>query len=461
MNRKKLLKAYNAARAAMQAASQAIDNADDAADLDDLQRTFDEALDEVKRCKANLDAFDARSAAASEFGEIEDSELEGRASERTPGQVVDLTDVRVGAEPLTYRADNAHERSFFADMFRAQRSSDPEAGQRLSRHRQEMADLAPTQRAVGTGAFSGLVVPQYLVELYAPIARAGRPFANRCRPLPLPAEGMTFQISRLTTGTSVDIQETENTAVSNTDADDTLLTINVRTIAGQQDVSRQLLERGTPGMDTLLYQDLLEAYATKVDYQVVNGSGSNGQLKGVLQSSGIETVTYTDDTPTFPEFYPKIADAIQRVASGRFAGADTVALASRRWGWCTAALDSQNRPFVLPTANGPSNAAGAVDSTGYGFGVGQLQGLPVLTDGNIPVNLGAGTNQDVAIVARFFDYLLWEEGDGTPRQVRFEETKGDQLTVKLVVYGYAGFTAERYPKSTSVITGTGLITPTF
>jgi hypothetical protein len=37
------------------------------------------------------------------------------------------------------------------------------------------------QRAAGTGAFSALVVPEYLTDLYAPKARAGRPFADACR----------------------------------------------------------------------------------------------------------------------------------------------------------------------------------------------------------------------------------------------------------------------------------------
>ena len=36
--------------------------------------------------------------------------------------------------------------------------------------------------------------------------------------------------------------------------------------------------------------------------------------------------------------------------------------------------------------------------------------------------------------------LLWEESQA-PRQLRFEQTLGNQLTVKVVAYGYAAFTA--------------------
>ena len=62
----------------------------------------------------------------------------------------------------------------------------------------------------------------------------------------------------MTTGTSTAVQVTQNDAVSETDADDTLLTINVRTIAGQQDISKQAIERGT-GIDSFIVADLIRA----------------------------------------------------------------------------------------------------------------------------------------------------------------------------------------------------------
>ncbi len=67
----------------------------------------------------------------------------------------------------------------------------------------------------------------------------------------LPAAGMSLEISRMTTGTSTAIQETQNTAVSETDADDTLLSVPVRTIAGQQDLSRQAIELNKDKVFTL------------------------------------------------------------------------------------------------------------------------------------------------------------------------------------------------------------------
>jgi hypothetical protein len=52
-------------------------------------------------------------------------------------------------------------------------------------------------------------------------------------------------ISRITTATSVAIQSSELTAVSATSIDDTLLSENVQTFAGQATLSRQAIERGT------------------------------------------------------------------------------------------------------------------------------------------------------------------------------------------------------------------------
>ena len=53
------------------------------------------------------------------------------------------------------------------------------------------------------------------------------------------------------------------------------------------------------------------------------------------------------------------------------------------------------------------------------------------------------------------------EQPGSPFSLRFEATGASALTVKTVVYGYAAFTAERYPLAASIISGTGLAAPSF
>ena len=373
--------------------------------------------------------------------------------------------VRVGAEPMTYRQGGPH--NFLCDAYAARHMGDRNAADRIERNNAEMTlELrgdGVEVRDVGTSAYGALVVPQYLVDLVAPKKRAGRPFADSVRDIPLTDEGMVANIPRITTGTDTAVQATENSAVQETDMDETTLAVNVRTIAGQQDVSRQALERGRL-VEQITVGDLVAAYHNRLDNQIINADGTSGTHLGVLSTVGINAVTYTDASPTVPELTPKIADAIQQVNSTNFGDAGLIVMHPRRWGWLTAAVDTAGRPLVPPVPNGPMNASGVVEFPGvYGKVVGTLQGLPVITDANIPTNLGAGTNEDRIIVLDPFETILMEDGGKgqDPLYLRFEETTGGSLTVKLVVYAYSAFTAGRYPASISVIAGTGLVTPTF
>lgn len=352
-------------------------------------------------------------------------------------------------EPLTYRADNRHEVDFLQDAIKAQ-FNDRDAQERIGRHQAEM-------RAIGTAALEGLTIPQYATDLAAPLLRAGRPTADAVRKLALPSEGMVIPISRITTGSATAVQASENASVQNTDMDDTVLNVNVRTIAGQQDVSLQAWQRSR-GTSDLVLQDLIASYHTTLNSQIINADGNSGTHLGILSTLNINSVTYTDATPTAAELYPKVADAIQRVAAGTFRPATGIIMHPRRWGWLSSAVDGQGRPVVVPNANGPQNAHG-VGAAGYGVGVGTFLGLPVITDASIPTNLGAGTNQDPIIVANLDELLLWEnEG---PLGLEFRETNAATLGVKVVVHGFSAFTAGRYPAAVSVINGTGLVAPTF
>jgi HK97 family phage major capsid protein len=89
----------------------------------------------------------------------------------------------------------------------------------------------------------------------------------------------------------VSSQATENSALQNTDEVWGNLTVPVATIGGQQDVSRQTLERGTPGIDQIVYMDLAGAYHQELDRQVIAGSGASGQMLGVLNTASTSQST--------------------------------------------------------------------------------------------------------------------------------------------------------------------------
>jgi HK97 family phage major capsid protein len=90
--------------------------------------------------------------------------------------------------------------------------------------------------------------------------------------------GMNITIPRITTGTTEVLQAGDNAAVSETDIVEALLTVPVRTIAGQQDVSQQLFDRAEPGIDAVIFSDLRRAYDAALDNNLLNGTGANNHV---------------------------------------------------------------------------------------------------------------------------------------------------------------------------------------
>jgi len=104
------------------------------------------------------------------------------------------------------------------------------------------------------------------------------------------------------------------------------------------------------------------------------------------------------------------------------------------------------------------NPAGILGDVASENIVGQIQGVPVIVDANIPTNTGAGSNQDTIIVTRLEDQYLFESA---PVVRVFEQALTSTAAIRLQIFGYMAFTAARYAKSTTLITGTGLVTPSF
>ncbi|MFM9811608.1 phage major capsid protein [Streptomyces scabiei] len=365
---------------------------------------------------------------------------------------------RVGQEERTYRKDqDPFGKGFLMDVSRQFLYQDVEASHRLAQHmREERVERSEyLQRAVGTGAFSGLTVPQYLTDMYAPATANLRPFADACNGHPLPESGMSVNISRITTASSAALQAAENDAVSETNMDDTLLTVPVQTAAGQQTVSRQAIDRGT-GIEDVTMQDLFNRVATVLDSTLINQATTG--LSAVAQATA-----YTDGTPTGAELYPKILGAAAGVEANLLAmGRPTHAVMhSRRWYW----LSSQMAAVwpMINWSNLPVQASGTANpNSSYASGPrGVLPcGLEVIVDNNIPTGLGAGTNEDELYVVPQSECHLWEDANA-PMFIRAEQAKAANLGVLLVAYSYFAYTFGRYTNGMQKVGGTGMVTPAF
>lgn len=397
---------------------------------------FDAARAELRSIDERIDELTAREA---ELVELDERKAKADEARRAIGVPV----VKVGREERTYRPDGEH--NFLQDAFRSKFGNDHAATERVTRAREEaLAEYRST-----TGNYGGLVVPQYLTDLYAPVLKSGRPFLSNVTAVPLPEAGMTLTIPRGATGTSVAAQATENTGVSNTTLTESDLTVPVRTFAGQQLTSRQSVDRGT-GIADILLQDLFQDYATKVNVSAISGDGTAGGHWGILNTTSVQTAAWTGTTGA--SLVSAIHNAVGKVNTSRYAAANLIVMHPRRWAYLCAASDTSSRPLVQ--VDGPGfNAQGNGAAAGYGV-VGSMVGIPVVTDAGVPTNLGASTNEDRIIVTRREDVLFMEDASA-PVGLTFEEVKGDQLSVTMVVFGYSAFTAGRYPAATCVLQGTG------
>ncbi len=359
-------------------------------------------------------------------------------------------------EGRTYEKGNG--KSYIQDLLARSFGVDEESGsiERLNAHAREVRAL---DRTDGNGGY--LVPPKWMMDRFIELARPGRAYANLVPTEPLPGGTDSFNLPKISTGTSTAVQTADNETVEEVDLNDDTVRFDVKTIAGAQALSIQALEQSPLSFDEIIFRDLAGDYATKLDLQVIAGSNSSGQVKGVRNAAGILTVTATDATTQLAKIktvYAKIADAIQQVHTSRFAAPEVIVMHPRRWAAFQAVFTSNDVPFVAGSGSGSLpqlGAFGGVIPAGY---VGQLHGLPVVTDPNLPTNLGAGTNEDVIHVLKVSDLLLFESGIRTRT---LEQTRADRLTILLQVSGFLAFSAERQPKGVCEIGGTALTAPTF
>lgn len=447
------------AHAAFQAATEAIKNPAPDADLAKLKATFEEAEERYNTARKNYTIAEERKARARAQFELAERASEAEKQLNQPVKSPNITGVK---EPLTYRRRGEH--SFFTDVLKRDLHHDPAAAERLSRHQREMAnerrvnngeqyDLSSTDSAGGY-----LVAPLYLQNEFITLARAGRVTADVLGARPLPENTDSINLPRMATGTAVASQagDADGGAVTETDATFDTIAGAVKTVAGMQDVSQQLVDRSVPGIDDVIFADLAKAYAVDLDTKVLNSGTANN--KGLLQASGLNAVTFTSGTPTVAELYPKIADAIQQIATGIYMPATHILMHPRRWAFILASLDSSGRPLVSPVA--PQNPAAGFGGVVAQGAVGSIQGLPVFVDPNIPTNLGTGTDEDRIIVVRADECYLWEDPSG-PYVETFRDVGSGTLTVRFRLHNYWAQINERRPKAISVISGTGLSAPSF
>ncbi len=438
------------------------------------QRAVDEQrglTDDERTSRSSLtDQIDAHEERIADLVAQEEREAAAAPFRVADGQTSDEARGAGGArvtDPPQYVRSGGTGHSYFRDLatVACRGEGQREAADRLTRNARAAAD---EQRALGntntTGGSGGeFAPPTWLVNDYIALARAGRVTADLLMHGDVPSGTSSIAIPKVLTGTTVAIQSTQNTALSQTDLTTGSVSTGFTTVGGKQVVSQQLIDQAALPFDRVITADLAAAYAQQIGSQIYLGAGTGANNNSVLNGLGAATVIGANQqtlgaSPTAATFYSKASGMMASFVTNRFAQPTHWLMHPRRWYWLMSLVDSQGRPLVVPrdVAMNPI-ASDTTDTTVQGI-AGVFLGLPVVIDPNIPTNLGAGTNQDEVFLIKADDLWLFES---QPQAEAFRETYADTVGVLFRLYSYAGAILNRYSTSIATMNGVGLVPPSF
>jgi HK97 family phage major capsid protein len=377
-------------------------------------------------------------------------------------------EIEVTHEPLTY--EPGAPQSYFRDLALTTLNEDRAALERLERHAAELRVELPKREARIRaelerrstdldGPLTGLeyrtnpsrtdgqggyfAPPLWLIDQFATAPRVGRVLSRLAPNFALPQGAASVSIPRLTTGTLSGAQP-DNTPSPGRDVVDASVTSGVVTIAGQGDVSMQLLEQSAPGahLDAGFFKDLMEDYVAQLETQLINGSGTgveaDTQLQGLLSVvQSANKISYTSGSPSATGMFTFLGQTVAAVGNNRKQPPECWLMTTSRLAWLGSSEDTQNRPLMITDRDGSGNL--------------DLLSFDVELDDAIPTTLS--TNQDRIIATRPSDMIVLES---EPRASVMKQVLSGTLQARLQIHGYAAALLGRYPSATAYLQGTGM-----
>lgn len=307
------------------------------------------------------------------------------------------------SEPV-YGPQSDH--SFLRDAFYATQG-DSEAKERQARHTSHLTDIAKQmERAsdVLSTEIPGAYPNDYLPGLLTPRILKGRPMGSFFARFPI-SDARPKIFAKVTTSGSVAVQSAEGAALTATDIATTAVTATPLIYGTYTDVSRQAIDGADPSAQSLILQDLIEAYAqaseTVIKTAVEAGSTASG-------------VAVTAATP-----YAGVLANVINYQGTRFNPATGVFIPSALYAVLLAQGDSTGRPF-LPMI-GQMNSDGSVARGGI-----QADVLGATT------YLSYASTTNVCVFARPTDFVIYESSLAT---FTFSEVVGPQA-VRIGLWAY-------------------------
>jgi HK97 family phage major capsid protein len=303
--------------------------------------------------------------------------------------------------PLIYTEHGDH--SYFLDMAREKMGHGNAALEKrlLDHANQVRLHSAYSEYRTGINTTDGTagyaVPPDWLNSVWVEATHPGRPLADAAVNMPLPPHTNELVLPVLSTGTSMTVSSSQNSQVSEQAGNitDTSITLPVTTIQSQTTVSRQLLDFAPAGggIDRWLAMDSGAAYAAALSQQLYSGSGSSGQLNGILNWPSVLTVSAGSSTAGF---WNGLATAQQAIVSNLYLPPNAAFINQADWGWLSATVDVEGRPLLLPHTT-TSDALVRVPAESI---VAEFAGMSLIVDPSVP--------SGKVIVARTSELAIYE-----------------------------------------------------
>jgi len=250
--------------------------------------------------------------------------------------------------------------------------------------------MARADLGTGTDATGGVLVPEeYLPEMFIELLRA-KTIALRLGATSL--DGLTGSV-RIPMqdggGTAYMVAEHGDITESNLTTDE--LTLTPHEMAALTVTSKRLVMMGNPSVEAMIQNDLARVLGLKLDDQVLHGDGTGANLTGIDATTGINT-TAMDAVPTFllleAMMYEVEADNADEGSLGW-------GMNPREWSTIRRIVDTTGRPLMGSLAEGATK---------------RLLGHPVATSSQIPINLGAGTDEGRVFFGNWADLIIGSWG---------------------------------------------------
>ncbi len=230
------------------------------------------------------------------------------------------------------------------------RYGDSAAAERQSRHYQHVTDLETYIERAGdvlSSEIPGAYPNEYMPGLLTTRILKGRPMANFYSRTPV-SSGAPRIFPKVTTSTTVAVQSAEGVNPAASDFATTAVTVTPLLYGAETVVSRQVLDAGDPSAETMIINDMMEAYAqaseTVVKTAVEAGSTASGSaITAATPYAGLQANVVAYQAARF------------KPATGQFVppALYTVALAQ---------ADTTGRPFY--TYVNPVNSQATVEAGG-------------------------------------------------------------------------------------------------